>query len=65
MAIRKLVKPVKYYSGFEYCEKGCDCEVCKVLRYAKKEDAKLTEIIDASKRCREIVKNQNRKRESK
>ena len=54
MAIRKLVKVVKYYANTCYCEKGCDCEACKALRYAKKEDAKLTYIIETNRKVRSI-----------
>ena len=52
MAIRKLVKVVKHYALPEYCNKGCSCDACKALRYAKKEDAKLTYIIKTNKKVR-------------
>ncbi len=59
-AIRKLVKLLKYYTNTAaYCEKGCKCEVCKAIRYAKNEDNKLTGIIKTTKRAREIVRKRN------
>ena len=42
MAIRKLVKVAKYYACVENCEKNCKCDACTAIRYAKKEDEKLT-----------------------
>lgn len=54
IAIRKLVKELKYWSDVEYCEKNCTCSTCKAIRYAKKEDKKLTETIDANTRARDM-----------
>jgi hypothetical protein len=52
--IRKLVKELKYHAQNDFCEKNCDCQTCKALRFAKKEDAKLTEIITTNQRARQL-----------
>ena len=51
MAIRKLIKVAKYYADTQYCEKDCDCDACKAIRYGKKQEAKLTYKIKTSKRA--------------
>ncbi len=55
MAIRKLVKVVKYYARTQDCEKDCRCDACAAIWYAKKEDAKLTYIIETNRKVREMV----------
>ena len=54
MAIKKLIKVAKYYAITADCEKDCDCDACKAVRYGVKECKKLTEIIDTNKRCRNM-----------
>ena len=57
IAIRKLMKCVKYYALTSDCEKNCNCDACQALRYGKKEDAKLTYIIKANNRCRKLCRS--------
>lgn len=57
MAIRKLVKSLKYYAITADCPKDCDCDACKAIRYAKKEDKKLTEIIDTTYRAYNMIRS--------
>jgi hypothetical protein len=54
IAIRKLIKSLKYHAQNNFCEKDCDCDDCKAIRYGLKEVKKLTYIIDTNKRARAL-----------
>lgn len=52
--IRTLIRQYRYYSDAGRHGKDCPCYDCKCLKTAQKEVKKLTEIIEANKRCRAI-----------
>ena len=48
IALRKLIKCVKWYASTA----DCDCDACKAIRYGLREDRRLTRIINANNRVK-------------